>query len=110
MSILQTLGLRRSPRNHRAGARTTTARKHNNILTGPGGLFHHKKRANKSAGYKASLTNPHTTKAGRAHAKHELHMRGESAHVPLSKKIERTLGMHQTSRSTRKKAAARRRY
>ena len=52
MSILQTLGLRRSPRNHRAGARTTTSRKHNNILTGPGGLLHHKKRANKSAGYK----------------------------------------------------------
>ncbi|KIM21269.1 hypothetical protein M408DRAFT_110067 [Serendipita vermifera MAFF 305830] len=107
MSLLQSLGLRRSPRNHRAGARTTT-RKHN-TLTGPGGLFHHKKRANRNAGYKASLTNPNSTKAGRAHAKHELHMRGQSAHVPLTKKIERTLGMHQTSRSTRKKAAARRR-
>jgi hypothetical protein len=47
MTILESLGLRRSPRNHRE--RVTTTRRKN---TGLSRLFHHKKRANKSAGFK----------------------------------------------------------
>ncbi|CAG8577227.1 9503_t:CDS:2 [Acaulospora colombiana] len=77
--------------------------------TGLTGLFRRKKPANRTAGYRAALTNPNTTHAGREHAKHELHAHGQSAHVPLTKKIERTLGIHQTSRASRKRANARRR-
>lgn len=109
MSLLNELGLRRSPRNHHTRARGTTTtgrRRKNNGLTG---LLRRKKPANRTAGYRAALTNPNTTHAGREHAKHELHAHGQSAHVPLTKKIERTLGIHQTSHASRKRANARRR-
>ncbi|PVG04654.1 hypothetical protein CPB86DRAFT_777936 [Serendipita vermifera] len=109
MSLLNELGLRRSPRNHHTRARgtTTTGRRRKN--TGLTGLLRRKKPANRTAGYRAALTNPNTTHAGREHAKHELHAHGQSAHVPLTKKIERTLGIHQTSHASRKRANARRR-
>jgi len=61
-----------------------------------------------SHGSQAALTNPNSTNRGRGHAKHELHMPGQSTHIPLSKRIERTLGIHQTSRFSRKPAARRR--
>ncbi|CAG7847193.1 SubName: Full=Uncharacterized protein {ECO:0000313/EMBL:CCA66768.1} [Serendipita indica DSM 11827] len=78
MTLASALGLRRSPRNHRSHA------------------------ANRNAGLKSALTNPNSTHAGRAQAKHELHMRGQSAHVPLMAKVKRALGMHQTPRHQRK--------
>ncbi|KAG8785850.1 hypothetical protein FRB91_002415 [Serendipita sp. 411] len=83
MPLSSMLGLRRSPRNHRSH------------------------RANRNAGLKSTLTNPNSTHAGRARAKHELHARGQTAHVPIHKKIMRTLGIHQTSRTQRKTTAAR---
>ncbi|KAG8822620.1 hypothetical protein FRC19_005584 [Serendipita sp. 401] len=62
----------------------------------------------RAAGLKASLANPNTTHEGRKEAKEELHAMGRSAHVPLSVKIKRTLGIRSTPRRQRKRANARR--
>ncbi|KAJ7638471.1 hypothetical protein FB45DRAFT_902967 [Roridomyces roridus] len=58
----------------------------------------------RAAGYKAALSNPNTTRAGRKHAEAELHAMGRSAHVPLMTKIKRALGIHSTSRRQREEA------
>ncbi|KAI0347495.1 hypothetical protein BDW22DRAFT_1342274 [Trametopsis cervina] len=58
-----------------------------------------------AGGYKAALSNPNTTHAGREHAKHELKAmgRGREAHVPITTKIKRALGIHSTPRKTRQR-------
>ncbi|TFK99110.1 hypothetical protein BDV98DRAFT_571687 [Pterulicium gracile] len=63
--------------------------------------FYRKDRDRVAGGYKAALSNPHTTKDGRSHAKHELHKMGRSSHVPLMTKIKRTLGIRSTPRQKR---------
>ncbi|KAG8802215.1 hypothetical protein FRC17_006465 [Serendipita sp. 399] len=63
----------------------------------------------RAAGLKASLANPNTTHEGRQEAKAELHAMGRSAHVPLSTKIKRALGIRSTPRRQRQKQASRRR-
>ncbi|KAJ7688358.1 hypothetical protein B0H17DRAFT_1068270 [Mycena rosella] len=62
-----------------------------------------------AGGYKAALSNPKTTRAGRKHAKAELHSMGRSAHVPLMTKIKRALGIRKTSRRQREVASSSRR-
>jgi hypothetical protein len=106
MSILNALGLRRSPRNHRTRGSTTTRQTEptTGLRTklfgtkrrGGTGLFGTSRRKDRTTGFrvctlhrinqisrlmppKDTLTNPNTTHSGRKHAKHELHMRGESA-------------------------------
>lgn len=56
----------------------------------------------------AALANPNTTHHGRERAKAELHHmgRGSEAHVPISTKIKRALGIRSTPRTTTR----RRRY
>ncbi|KAH9962390.1 hypothetical protein BC827DRAFT_1119573, partial [Russula dissimulans] len=57
-----------------------------------------------AGGYRAALTNPNTTYAGRRHAKRELRLmgRGDEAHVPLMTKIKRALGIRSTPRRQRR--------
>ncbi|KAJ7133710.1 hypothetical protein C8R43DRAFT_1022826 [Mycena crocata] len=62
-----------------------------------------------AGGYKAALSNPNTTHAGRKRAKAELHSMGRSAHVPFMTKVKRALGIHQTSRRQRESASRRER-
>ncbi|KAJ7047738.1 hypothetical protein C8F04DRAFT_1247356 [Mycena alexandri] len=57
-----------------------------------------------AGGYKAALSNPKTTRAGRKRAEAELHAMGRSAHVPLMTKIKRALGMHKTPRRQREES------
>ncbi|KAJ7781629.1 hypothetical protein B0H16DRAFT_1499143 [Mycena metata] len=63
-----------------------------------------------AGGYKAALSNPKTTRAGRKHAEAELHAMGRSAHVPLMTKIKRALGMHKTPRRQREESRREREY
>ncbi|KAF8211524.1 hypothetical protein K438DRAFT_47556 [Mycena galopus ATCC 62051] len=63
-----------------------------------------------AGGYKAALSNPKTTHAGRKRAKAELHAMGRSAHVPLMTKIKRALGIHKTPRREREKERREYRY
>ncbi|THH21032.1 hypothetical protein EW146_g437 [Bondarzewia mesenterica] len=52
----------------------------------------------------AALANPDTSYEGRRHAEQELHQMGRSAHVPITTKIKRALGIHSTPRKDRKRA------
>ncbi|KAJ7179470.1 hypothetical protein C8R46DRAFT_641562 [Mycena filopes] len=63
-----------------------------------------------AGGYKAALSNPKTTRAGRKHAKAELHAMGRSAHVPFMTKLKRALGLHKTPRRQREEARREREY
>ncbi|KAI0742145.1 hypothetical protein BC629DRAFT_1686500 [Irpex lacteus] len=87
-------GRRSSPRTHHTTHTTT-----------------HKDPDRVAGGYKAALANPNTTRAGREHAKHELRAmgRGREAHVPLSTKIKRALGIHSTPRKARQREKTRER-
>jgi hypothetical protein len=69
--------------------------------------FYRKDRDRVAGGYKAALANPHTTREGREHAKHELHKMGRSSHVPLMTKIKRTLGIRSTPRRQRQHTSRR---
>ncbi|CAG7851531.1 SubName: Full=Uncharacterized protein {ECO:0000313/EMBL:CCA67445.1} [Serendipita indica DSM 11827] len=95
-----------SRRTHRA---TTTTEPH---TAGRPRRHFFRKRVNpdqRAAGLKAALANPNTTREGRQEAKMELHSMGRSAHVPLSTRIKRTLGIRSTPRAQRKRAARRQR-
>ncbi|KAF9468790.1 hypothetical protein BDZ94DRAFT_1244594 [Collybia nuda] len=63
----------------------------------------HKDKDRIAGGYKAALSNPHTTRKGRKHAKHELRAmgRGRETHVPFMTKIKRALGIRSTPRHHR---------
>jgi len=63
-----------------------------------------------AGGYKAALSNPKTTHAGRKRAKAELHAMGRSAHVPFMTKLRRALGIRKTPRRQREAASRERRY
>jgi len=56
-----------------------------------------------AGGYKAALSNPHTTRDGRRHAKRELKLmgRGNETHVPFMVKVKRALGIRNTPRRKR---------
>jgi len=60
-----------------------------------------------AGGYKAALSNPKTTHAGRKRAKAELHAMGRSAHVPFMTRVKRALGIHKTPRREREAASRR---
>ncbi|KAL0949007.1 hypothetical protein HGRIS_009106 [Hohenbuehelia grisea] len=62
--------------------------------------FYRKDRDRVAGGYKAALSNPHTTRQGRHHAKHELRRmgRGNETHVPMMTKIKRALGIRSSHR------------
>ncbi|TFK99087.1 hypothetical protein BDV98DRAFT_571643 [Pterulicium gracile] len=83
-------GRRRAPVAHSTTTRATHHRR-----------FYRKDKDRVAGGYKAALANPHTTREGRSHAKHELHKMGRSSHVPLMTKIKRTLGIRSTPRQKR---------
>ncbi|PVG04797.1 hypothetical protein CPB86DRAFT_778089 [Serendipita vermifera] len=86
-------------RRHRG---TTTTTGHHHTRTRRRSLFPRRKNPERrAAGLKAALANPNTTHDGRKHAKKELHHMGRSAHVPLSVKIKRTLGIRSTPRRKR---------
>ncbi|TFK29319.1 hypothetical protein FA15DRAFT_700257 [Coprinopsis marcescibilis] len=53
-----------------------------------------------AGGHKAALSNPHTTRQGRKHAKKELRRmgRGNATHVPILTKIKRALGITSSRR------------
>ncbi|KAJ6538964.1 hypothetical protein B0H19DRAFT_862873, partial [Mycena capillaripes] len=63
-----------------------------------------------AGGYKAALSNPNTTHAGRKHAKAELHAMGRSAHVPFMTRVKRALGIRKTSRRQREASQREREY
>jgi len=46
-----------------------------------------------AGGYRVALADPNTTQEGRAHARHDIHSKGHSAHVPLMTRIKRILGI-----------------
>ncbi|KAJ6516271.1 hypothetical protein C8R45DRAFT_959558 [Mycena sanguinolenta] len=71
--------------------------------------FYRRDPSRVAAGYKAALSNPNTTRAGRKRAEAELHAMGRSAHVPLMTKIKRALGMHKTPRREREAESRRER-
>ncbi|KAG8955577.1 hypothetical protein FRC04_007568 [Tulasnella sp. 424] len=87
-------------RRRRATA-TTHHTHHTTTTTGrrTGGMFHRKDPNRRAAGLRAALANPHTTHDGRKRAEAELHSMGQSAHVPLSTKIKRTLGIRSSPRN-----------
>ncbi|KAF4619641.1 hypothetical protein D9613_005472 [Agrocybe pediades] len=87
----------------RRSPRTTTHSTHPMTTRSRGGLFHRKDRDRVAGGYKASLANPNTTRAGRKHAKHELRAmgRGRETHVPFMTKVKRTLGIRSTPKHRR---------
>ncbi|KAK7061388.1 hypothetical protein R3P38DRAFT_655111 [Favolaschia claudopus] len=62
-----------------------------------------------AGGYRAALSNPKTTRAGRKHAKAELHAMGRSAHVPFMTKVRRALGIRKTPRRQREAESRRER-
>ncbi|PPQ66296.1 hypothetical protein CVT26_010980 [Gymnopilus dilepis] len=68
------------------------------------GFFHRKDRDRVAGGYKAALSNPNTSHAGRKHAKRELRLmgRGNETHVPFMTKVKRTLGIRSTPRRQRR--------
>ncbi|KAJ8487738.1 hypothetical protein ONZ51_g4009 [Trametes cubensis] len=57
-----------------------------------------------AGGYKAALSNPNTTRAGRKRAKRELKAmgRGDEARVPLMTRIKRTFGIRSGARREKK--------
>ncbi|KIM33007.1 hypothetical protein M408DRAFT_326680 [Serendipita vermifera MAFF 305830] len=83
-----------APTHHTHHTTTTTTRRR-------GGLFHRRNPERRAAGLKGALANPNTTHDGRKRAKHELHAMGRSAHVPLSVKVKRALGIRSTPRRQR---------
>ncbi|KAG9031953.1 hypothetical protein FS837_002853 [Tulasnella sp. UAMH 9824] len=82
---------------------TTTRRTHHTTTTTGRrtGFFHRKDPNRRAAGLRAALANPNTTHDGRKRAEAELHSMGRSAHVPLSTKIKRTLGIRSSPRTHR---------
>ncbi|TFK43330.1 hypothetical protein BDQ12DRAFT_674789 [Crucibulum laeve] len=84
----------------RRSPRTTTTHARNHRTTHRG--FFRKDKDRVAGGYKAALSNPHTTRSGRKHAKHELRAmgRGRETHVPLMTKIKRALGIRSSPRRT----------
>ncbi|KAF8165132.1 hypothetical protein B0H34DRAFT_793559 [Crassisporium funariophilum] len=82
----------------RRPARTTVVPTHHRRS-----FFHRKDRDRVAGGYKAALSNPHTTRSGRKQAKRELQAmgRGHETHVPLMTKIKRALGIRSTPRRQR---------
>ncbi|KAG8988066.1 hypothetical protein FRB90_002975 [Tulasnella sp. 427] len=64
-------------------------------------MFHRKDPNRRAAGLRAALANPHTTHTGRKRAEAELHSMGRSAHVPITTKIKRTLGIRSSPRNHR---------
>ncbi|KAG8926202.1 hypothetical protein FRC01_009217 [Tulasnella sp. 417] len=81
---------------------TTTTRRTHHTTTGRTGFFHRKDPNRRAAGLRAALANPHTTHDGRKRAEAELHSMGRSAHVPITTKIKRTLGIRSSPRNHRR--------
>ncbi|KAJ6567231.1 hypothetical protein DFH09DRAFT_1156371 [Mycena vulgaris] len=71
--------------------------------------FYRRDPARVAGGYRAALSNPKTTRAGRKHAKAELHSMGRSAHVPFMTKLRRALGIRKTPHRQREAASMRER-
>jgi len=74
-----------------------TRHHHTTTTTAPRrrGFFHRTNPNRRAGGLKSALHNPNTTSSGRREAKYELRAmgRGREAHVPLSVKIKRMLGI-----------------
>lgn len=127
MSILNELDLCCSSRIHRTTTtRTICATTERRVgLSRERCLASSLQPANRTAGFKVRVSRQHfqqtmlttaqahptkssTTYADRSHSNHELYNKGQSAHIPLTKKTKRTLGHRQTRRSARKTANNRR--
>ncbi|KAJ7122803.1 hypothetical protein C8R44DRAFT_621415 [Mycena epipterygia] len=80
----------------------TSARRHHRA-------FYRRDPDRVAGGYRAALSNPKTSRAGRKHAKAELHAMGRSAHVPFMTKIKRALGIRKTPRRQREATSRRER-
>ncbi|TEB35484.1 hypothetical protein FA13DRAFT_1728292 [Coprinellus micaceus] len=87
---------RRTRRTHAVSTVPRTSRRRGFTLP----TFGRKNKNRVAGGHAAALSNPHTTRSGRGHAKRELRAMGQGnrTHVPLMTKIKRALGIRSSPR------------